>query len=70
MEAAEVEMEKSVFLFSSSIQRSQNFLFNVLGLWTWKGKRKVLKSQLLIELLTKCSKKTERFQVENDENQM
>lgn len=48
--------KKSVFLFSSSIQRSQNFLFNVLGLWTWKGKRKVLKSQLLIELLTKSSK--------------
>lgn len=51
-----MEMEKSVFLFSSSIQRSQNFLFNVLGLWTWKGKRKVLKSQLLIQLLAKSSK--------------
>lgn len=56
MEAAEVEMEKSVFLFSSSIQHSQNFLFNVLGLWTWKCRRKVLKSQLLIELLTESSK--------------
>lgn len=51
-----MEMEKNVFLFSSSIQQSQNFLFNVLGLWTWEGKRKVLKSQLLIELLTKSSK--------------
>lgn len=39
MEAAEVEKEKSVFLFSLSIQQSQNFLFNVLGLWTWKGKK-------------------------------
>lgn len=42
--------------FSSSHQEFsglRTFYLNILGLRPWKGDRKVLKSQLLIQLLTK-----------------
>lgn len=51
---------KSIFLYLLRIQWSLELFISYSsvygGLWTWKGKRKVLKSQFLIELLMKSEK--------------